>query len=177
MAIRNYYVVLGVPPTESASGIRARRRLYDHSLREAELPSRPAAEVIVSRPDWSKPEPLDPEPRSLFRDYVASVPPARRSTSASPGTSLAEAFPRQNVCRRSRSMSCSPPMRRCGEESLRSPCRCSVVAPPAVGPARTGSFPASGAGSRGSWRKRKRSRSSFHGSLNQARSSMSRFGS
>jgi hypothetical protein len=67
---KNYYVVLSVPPTESASGIRARRRLYDHSLREAELPSRPAAEVIVSRPDWPKPEPLDPEPRSLFRDYA-----------------------------------------------------------------------------------------------------------
>ena len=93
MVIKNYYVVLGVPPTESASGIRAafrelakyhpdragaayevlsdpqRRRLYDHSLREAELPSRPAAEVIVSRPDWPQPEPLGPEPRSLFRDY------------------------------------------------------------------------------------------------------------
>jgi hypothetical protein len=74
MAIKNYYVVLGVPPTKSAGGIRARRRLYDHSFREAELPSRPAAEVIVSRPDWSKPEPLGPEPRSLFRDYSRISP-------------------------------------------------------------------------------------------------------
>jgi hypothetical protein len=76
MAIKNYYVVLGVPPTESVSGIRVRRRLYDHSFREAELRSRPAAEVIVSRPDWPKPEPLDPEPRSLFRDY-ARISPSR----------------------------------------------------------------------------------------------------
>jgi hypothetical protein len=74
MAIKNYYAVLGVPPTESAGGIRARRRLYDRSFREAELPSRPAAEVIVSRPDWSKPEPLGPEPRSLFRDYSRISP-------------------------------------------------------------------------------------------------------
>ena len=99
MAIKNYYIVLGVPPTESASAIRAafrdlakryhpdrveaayevlsdpqRRRLYDDSLREAELPSRPAAEVIVSRPDRSEPEPLGLEPRSLFRDYGSISP-------------------------------------------------------------------------------------------------------
>jgi molecular chaperone DnaJ len=99
MTIKNYYVVLGVPPTESESGIRAafrelakrhhpdraaaayevlsdpqRRRLYDHSLREAERPSRPAAEVIVSRPDWPEAEPLGPEPRSLFRDYGSISP-------------------------------------------------------------------------------------------------------
>ena len=99
MAIKNYYIVLGVPPTESASAIRAafrdlakryhpdrveaayevlsdpqRRRLYDDSLREAELPSRPAAEVIVSRPDRSEPEPLGLKPRSLFRDYGSISP-------------------------------------------------------------------------------------------------------
>jgi DnaJ-class molecular chaperone len=98
MAIKNYYVVLGVAPTESASGIRAafrelakyhpdrarvayevlsgpqRRRLYDHSLCEAKLPSRPAAEVFVSRPDSPQPEPLGPEPRSLFRDYGSISP-------------------------------------------------------------------------------------------------------
>jgi hypothetical protein len=74
MAIKNYYVVVGVPSTESASGIRARRSLYDHGLSEAELPSRPAAEVIVSRPDWPKPEPLGSEPRSLFRDYSRISP-------------------------------------------------------------------------------------------------------
>ena len=76
MAIKNYYVVLGVPSTESVSGIRVRRKLYDHSLLAAELPSRPAAEVIVSRPDWPKSEPLDPEPQSLFRDY-ARISPSR----------------------------------------------------------------------------------------------------
>lgn len=99
MPIKNYYIVLGVPQTESASGIRAafrelakryhadragaayevlsdpqRRRLYDQSLREAELPSRPAAEVVVSRPDWPEPEALSPEPRSLFRDYGSISP-------------------------------------------------------------------------------------------------------
>ena len=74
MAIKNYYVVPGAPPTESASGIRARKRLDDHSLREAELPSRPAAEVIVSRPGWPEPEPLRPQPRSLFRDYGSISP-------------------------------------------------------------------------------------------------------
>jgi hypothetical protein len=76
MAIKNYYVVLGAPPTESASGIRARKRLDDHSLREAKLPSRPAAEVIVSRPGWPEPEPLRSEPRSLFRDYGSISPSA-----------------------------------------------------------------------------------------------------
>jgi hypothetical protein len=46
--------------------VRDQERLYDHSFREVELRSRPAAEVIVSRPDWSKPEPLGPRAAIAF---------------------------------------------------------------------------------------------------------------
>jgi hypothetical protein len=172
---KNYYVVLSVPPTESASGIRARRRLYDHSLREAELPSRPAAEVIVSRADWPKPEPLGPEPRSLFRDY-GRISPSREEVYER----FARNFTRRGISKAERLQALTVDVVLSPDEALRGGVvaiavpvlrRCSACG--GSGQA----FPASGAGNRGSWRKRKRSRSSFHRSLNQARSSMFRFGS
>ena len=104
MAVKNYYVVLGVPRTESSSGIRAafrelakryhpdragagaegrfreiaeayetlsdpqRRRLYNHTLGEADRLATPVVDRLKSSAVWPEPEPLGREMRSLFRD-------------------------------------------------------------------------------------------------------------
>ena len=104
MAVKNYYVVLGVPRTESSSGIRAafrelakryhpdragagaegrfkeiaeayetlsdpqRRRIYNHTLGEADRVATPVDDRLESSAVWPEPEPLGREMRSLFRD-------------------------------------------------------------------------------------------------------------
>ncbi len=181
MPIKNYYVVLGVPPTESASGIRAafrelakyhpdraraanevlsdpqRRRLYDHSLREAELPSRPAAEAIVSRPDWPQPEPLGPEPRSLLRDY-GSINPSPEEVYGR----FARNFTRRGISKAERPQGLTVDVVFSPDEVLQGGVvaigvpvfrRCSACG----GSGHDWFFPASRAGSRGSLSKRKRS--------------------
>ena len=110
MAVKNYYMVLGVPRTEGSSGIRAafrelakryhpdragagaearfkeiaeayetlsdpqRRRLYNHTLGEAERLATPVIEPLESRAVWPEPEPLVREMRSLRRDYGSIGP-------------------------------------------------------------------------------------------------------
>jgi molecular chaperone DnaJ len=51
-----------------------RRRLYNHTLDEAEHVAMPVAEPLSSRAVWPKPEPLVREPRSLFPDYGSIGP-------------------------------------------------------------------------------------------------------
>jgi DnaJ-class molecular chaperone len=51
-----------------------RRRLYNHTLDEAERPATPVAEPLSSRTVWPNPEPLVREPRSLSGDYGSIGP-------------------------------------------------------------------------------------------------------